>query len=93
LQKNRVAVMAVLRALIVGAVLAGCLSGPVYAQSKKGGAPPASPEEIQRKKDAEAIDKQYKATLERTRKETPTETRAADPWSYMRGADDAKTKR
>ena len=51
-------------------------------------------EQEQKKKDAEAIDKQYKATLDRIkRNETQTEIRANDPWSNMRGHDDSKPKR
>ncbi len=71
--------------------MAGCLTGPVYAQVKKE-ATPMQLEEEQKKRDAEAIDRQYKSTLDRTRKET-TETRANDPWSNMRGTDNSKTKR
>jgi len=41
--------------------------------------------------DAEAIDKQYRSALDRTRKEA-TEVRV-DPWSNMRGPDNSKTKR
>jgi hypothetical protein len=46
---------------------------------------------IQRRKDDALIDKQYKATLQRTRKDEAA-TRS-DPWATMRGADDPKTKR
>lgn len=82
--------MRVLRALVVGAVITGCLAGPVHAQKQ---APnPLKVEEDQRRKDDEAIDRQYKSTLQRTQRGT-TETRAADPWSNMRGTDDSKTKR
>jgi hypothetical protein len=92
LAENRVAVMANLRTLIVGAVMTGCLAGPVYAQQQKEDPNPLRREEIQRRKDDEAIDKQYKSTLQRTRKDT-TETRSSDPWQNMRGGDDSKTKR
>jgi hypothetical protein len=85
-------VMAVLRALVFGAVMAGCLASSVYAQDKKEDPNPLKADEEQRRKDGEAIDKQYKATLQRTRKDA-TETHASDPWSNMRGGDDAKTKR
>ena len=71
--------------------MAGCLAGPVYAQVKKE-ATPMQLEEEQKKRDAEAVDRQYKSTLDRTRKET-TETRGNDPWSNMRGTDNSKTKR
>jgi hypothetical protein len=90
LANNRVAVMAVMRALIVGAVMVGCFARPVYAQ-KQEDKTPLQLEDDQKKRDADAIDRQYKSTLDRTRKNT-TETRA-DPWSNMRGNDDSKTKR
>jgi hypothetical protein len=79
-----------LRALIAGALMAGCLAGPVYAQKQKDN--PLKIDEDLRRKEGEEIDKQYKSTLQRTRKET-TETRSMDPWSNMRGTDDSKTKR
>ena len=73
--------------------MAGCLAGPVYAQQqRKGPAAPQSPADVQKARDAEAVDKQYKATLERTRKDEVAAP-AADPWQTMRGTDDSKTKR
>jgi hypothetical protein len=81
--------MAVLRALIAGALMAGCIAGPVNAQ---GGPNPLKIEKDERRKDGEEIDRQYKSTLQRTRKDA-TETRATDPWQSMRGTDDSKTKR
>jgi hypothetical protein len=88
LAKNRVAVMTSLRVLIVGAVLAAAMAGIANAQVKDN---PLKLDEIQRRKDDVAVDKQYKATLERTRKEAP-ETRS-DPWQNMRGGDDSNNKR
>jgi hypothetical protein len=89
----KLAIMTVLRAFIIGAVLAGCLAGPVSAQSsRKGPSLPATPGDLEKRKEAEAIDKQYKATLERTRKDTVV-TPPADPWGGIRGGDDSKTKR
>jgi hypothetical protein len=83
--------MAIMRWLIVGAVMAGCLAGPVCAQGRKAPAGPSA-EDLQKKQDAEIIDRQYKSTLERTRSEK-AETRANDPWANMRGNDNSKTKR
>jgi hypothetical protein len=87
--KNRVAVMSVLRAFIVGAVMAGCLAVPVYAKERVN---PLKTDEDQRRKDDVAIDTEYKATLQRTRKDT-TGAPASDPWQNMRGGDDSKSKR
>ncbi len=95
LAKNRVVIMPVLRALIACALMAGSLV-PVYAQdnekqdqAKKN---PLMIEQEMRQRDGVAIDQQYKATLQRTRKDV-TETRPTDPWQSMRGTDDSKTKR
>jgi hypothetical protein len=87
-----VAVVTVIRSLIVGAIVAGSFAGPAFAQKPE--KTPMQMEQEQKKKDAEAIDKQYKATLDRIkRNETQTEIRANDPWSNMRGPDDSKPKR
>ncbi len=93
LAKNRVAVMAIMRSLIAAAVMAGFLAGPAYAQkAKKQQNDALVAEELQKRKDAEAIDREYKSTLQRTRKEV-TETHVNDPWANMRGNDASKAKR
>lgn len=79
--------MTVLRALILGAAVAGYLVHPARAEVQN----PLKADEEMRRKDDDAVDKQYKSTLKRTNKET-TATRT-DPWLNMRGADDSKTKR
>jgi len=85
--------MAVLRALVLGAVLTGCLAGPVHAQQQPQDVPnPLKEEEEQRRKDDAAIDKQYKSTLQRTHRDA-TQTQPTDPWQNMRGTDDSKAKR
>ena len=75
---------------IVAIVLLAIIAGPVFAQEK----PPDNPlavDEQQKKKEAEAVEKQYNATR-KYRDQAPTPTRT-DPWQNMRGADDSKTKR
>ena len=69
-------------------MLVGCLAGPAYAQ--KGN--PLKIDEDQRRKDDEEIDRQYKSTLQKTRKDA-AETRPVDPWQNIRGAEEPKTKR
>lgn len=86
--------MAVMRTIIAGAVLAGCLAGPAFAQK----APDQTPmqiEEKQKQRDAAEIDQQYKSTLKRTRSGggTAAAPAADDPWSNMRGSGDSKPKR
>ena len=75
----------------IAAIVLGLLAGPAFAQGK--GQKSGSGQEVDeaKAKEAEAIDRQYKSTLERTRKDVaPVHT---DPWSNMRGAADGKTKR
>ncbi len=85
--------MAILRALMVGLLLTASIAGQAYAQRKTN--VPDSPyraEEEQKRKEGEAIDQQYKATLDRTNR-GPAEKVVNDPWSNMRGTDDTKAKR
>jgi hypothetical protein len=84
----------ILKALIAGVTMAACLAGPSFAQqSKNKGLPPPIPQEyLDRKRDEAAVDKQYKDTLERTKKDAAP-TSARDPWQDLRGGDDTKTKR
>ena len=79
-----------MRAIILGAVAVAYLAGPVYAQGDKDKNPLAV-EEQQKKKEAEAVEKEYNATR-KYRDQAPTPMRN-DPWQNMRGADDSKTKR
>ena len=71
------------------ALLAGFLAAPAYAQLKPDNA--LSAEERIAKSAADEVDRQYKNTLNKTRKEN-TEVRV-DPWSNMRGTDGSKPKR
>jgi len=64
------------------------LSGPVFAQQSRDD-DPIMIQEREKKQQAEALDKQYKKTLDQTRKESDT-PRNNDPWSNMRGQNDGK---
>jgi hypothetical protein len=75
---------------IIGLVLLAAFAGPVFAQQPMPD-DPAVLDRIQKKKDAEALDKQYKSTLKST-DQAATPVRS-DPWQNMRGTDDSKTKR
>ncbi len=88
--------MRVIKTIIVGALLAGYLAGPVHAQgmSPENDESPLQLEEKQKQREAASVDKQYKSTLQRTRGgATTAATPADDPWSNMRGSGDAKAKR
>jgi len=74
---------------IVAIVSLAIITGPVLAQEKPSDNPLAVDEQ-QKKKEAEAVEKQYNATR-KFRDQAPTPTRS-DPWQNMRGADDSKTK-
>jgi flagellar biosynthesis/type III secretory pathway M-ring protein FliF/YscJ len=75
---------------IVALVLLAVIAGPAFAQ-KKPTESPLAVEEQQKKKEAEAVEKEYNATR-KYRDQAATPTRV-DPWQNMRGADDSKTKR
>jgi hypothetical protein len=83
--------MRVLRALFLGAAMVASLVGGAYAEDEPEETNDLKKELMERRKDDAAIDKQYKATMQRTRKDTVVAP--SDPWSNMRGADDSKTKR
>jgi hypothetical protein len=82
--------MAILRAFILGAVIAGCLGGAAYAQ-RKNAATPTGKEDPDIARNAEAVDNAYKATLERTRKDD-VQAAPKDPWANLRD-DESKSKR
>lgn len=88
--------MRVMKAIIAGALLAGCLAGPVYAQMspEKDDDSPLKLEEKQKRLEAASVDKQYKSTLQRTRNSGGVAAAPVnDPWSNMRGTTDTKPKR
>ena len=74
---------------IVALVLLAIMAGPVLAEEKPSDNPLAV-DEAQKKKEAEAVEKQYNATR-KFRDQAATPTRS-DPWQNMRGADNSKTK-
>ncbi len=69
-----------MRRLAVSILLLVMFATPVFAQG--GRARQDTPEEIQRKKDTENVDQQYKSTLKRMKQDTAP-VRAA-PWANMR---------
>ena len=80
-----------MKRLLAATIVLASLTGDAFAQRAQKDDDPAVIEHRQKKLDAEAIDKQYRSALDRTRKEA-TEVRV-DPWSNMRGPGDSKTKR
>jgi hypothetical protein len=78
-----------MRRVTTGIALLAMLATPVYAQ--KGGRQD-TPEEIAKKKDAEAIDKQYDSTVKRLKQDDATPVRV-DPWANMRAPATNDSKR
>ena len=72
--------------LIIMAILAppalAQMGPPVNKRSQK-----ATPAQIERKRQADEIDRKYKATLKKTDPDAPAKP---DPWANMRGAGDGK---
>jgi hypothetical protein len=87
--------MRAIKTIIVGALLAGYLTGPVYAQMspENDDDSPLKLEEKQKRREAASVDKQYKSTLQRTRGNSTAAAPVDDPWSNMRGTADTKPKR
>jgi hypothetical protein len=78
-------------AALVGVVSTAFFAHPVYAQKKQQEPTMLQQEDIDKKKAAEAVDKQYNRTMRST--SGNPETVKVDPWANMRGADDSKTKK
>ena len=79
-----------MRKITIAALVLAGLAVPVHAQQQK----PDDPETIAKKRDAAALDKQYKTILELTDTATPVKV---DPWQNMRSSssstDASKPKR
>jgi hypothetical protein len=74
-----------MRRTAIAVVLLAILATPVYAQ--RGQQRQETPEDVRKKKDAEALDQEYKSTLKRTNKEDAVRI---DPWANMRAPNDGK---
>jgi hypothetical protein len=70
-----------MRRVTIGVMLLALLAAPVSAQQN--GGREITQEEILKKKDTEAVDKQYDSTLKRLKQDTTTPVRT-DPWANMR---------
>lgn len=81
---------AVRRLSIAAALLTVFLAGPVFAQQKPYSI--MTDEEKAQQKVVDSVDRQYRATLNNTRKEGTVDVQV-DPWSNMRGDDSSKKKR
>ena len=76
-----------LRVLIGLAMLLAMLAAPAHAQKRPAAREPSA-EELDKKRQEEAVDQQYRSTLKRTN--TDSAPARVDPWANMRGSDNAK---
>jgi O-methyltransferase involved in polyketide biosynthesis len=74
--------------LIIATALLAVLAAPALAQRKPYSV--MSDEEKANEKVNESVDRQYRNTMERTRKDVETPT---DPWANMRGAPEQPKKK
>ena len=72
-----------MKKIVASAIVLGLLAGPVIAQKSRAD-DPIMIQERDKQEQAEALDKQYKRTLDQTRKEGDAPVRS-DPWANMRG--------
>ena len=84
-----------MRIFVATVVMATMLAGPACAQMGKGG--PSADKDPRRERAAKeekeqaAIEKEYNATMERTRRTGPAPK--SDPWARIRPEESANTKR
>jgi predicted kinase len=84
--------MTVIKTIVAATLLSGCFAGVARAQAQEKQLTPMQLEDQEKRKDADSIDKQYKTTLQRTRRSTAAAP-VDDPWSNMRGTPETKPKR
>ena len=77
-----------MRMLVFGAIAVALLAPRAHAQSD---AYQPKPEEIEKKRNAAALDAQYKRALDRSTKNV--EAVKTDPWENMRAPGDSKAKK
>ena len=78
-----------MRRVAIGVMLLAMLAVPVSAQQGKR---EVTREEILKRKDSEAVDKQYDSTMKRLKQDGATPVRA-DPWANMRAPATNDSKR
>jgi hypothetical protein len=76
-----------MRKFLASVVALAILSGPALAQARDDD--PIVIQERDKQKQAESLDRQYKRTLDQTRKGNDAPVRS-DPWAKMRGQNDSK---
>jgi hypothetical protein len=77
-----------MRRATIGVILLALLALPASAQEKR----EVTTDEILKKKDSEAVDKQYDSTMKRLKQDGTTPVRT-DPWANMRAPATSDNKR
>jgi hypothetical protein len=75
-----------MRKFVVSAIALGFLTSPAFSQKRDDD--PLVIMEREKKQQEEAVDKQYKRTIDQTRK--AVDAPRNDPWANMRGSNDGK---
>lgn len=76
--------------LVFGVVALSILALPVHAQRR---GPGPTPEEIEKKREAADLDRQYKAALQQTQSQSSTQAAThKDPWANMRAPADNRSQ-
>jgi hypothetical protein len=80
-----------MRTLLMSAVAIALLTAPAFSQGKNEADPKADAEAIEQKKRAQEIEREYNASVKRTK---PQKTEApSDPWQSVRPASPPAPKR
>ena len=77
-----------MRRIVIGIALLAIVAAPAFAQGRKPEVKEPTAEELQKKRDADAADRQYRATLRAT--DPGNAPVAIDPWRNMRGPNEPK---
>jgi len=75
----------------IGLAYLTVVGGAAFAQDARQDDDPVVLEQKRKRREADDVDKRYKSTLQRTQGSTPAAP--VDPWSNMRGGDNANGKR
>ncbi len=88
--KSRVSAMKKTIAICIGLGILIAWNAPSFSQEARDD-DPIILDQKEKQKEREEVDKRYKATLQKTRKEGPAER--MDPWANMRGTPSSEGKR
>jgi hypothetical protein len=79
-----------MRRLLFAVIALGILTAPSFGQGRLKDDDPLMILDREKKQQSEQVDRQYKRTLEQTRKDSAAAAAANDPWANMRAPNDGK---